>query len=261
MIETIHPISGPPITQVEPGDRLVVLARTIETQEPDAETALKESAKDWARFGETCLGQALYRHRSIFHNGADAPVWSHLELSYFREMVPADVIHDLVMKPQPTGMTLLRAEILLTTPASFILPCEWQGSADRSELQASLEYIDVASKYLDEYREVMRKYCGPAAAKLVQTNKVGTFRAMETAAVLHIDPEMKVDWNQLHLSEINADGFNGFGQAFAEALRVDPPDGADIAEVFADLDRIRTVSRGTFNDSVVEADAALNRPR
>jgi len=116
MIETIHPISGPPITQVEPGDRLVVLARTIETQEPDAETALKESAKDWARFGETCLGQALYRHRSIFHNGADAPVWSHLELSYFREMVPADVIHDLVMKPQPTGMTLLRAEILFDHP-------------------------------------------------------------------------------------------------------------------------------------------------
>ncbi len=83
MTEISPPLNKSPITQVEPGDRLVVLARTIETQEPDAETALKESAKDWARFGESCLGQALYRHRSIFHKGAEAPVWSHLELSYF----------------------------------------------------------------------------------------------------------------------------------------------------------------------------------
>jgi hypothetical protein len=78
--------------------RLVALARTIQARDPGTETALKDSAVNWARFGETCLGQALYRRRSVFRNAAKAPVWSHLELSYFRNIVPADAIHDLVVK-------------------------------------------------------------------------------------------------------------------------------------------------------------------
>ena len=104
------------LARIEPDDRLVVLARTIQAPDPETETALKDSAVNWARFGETCLGQALYRHRTVFRNAAEAPVWSHLELSYFRDMVPADVILDLVIKQQPAGINLLRAEILLTTP-------------------------------------------------------------------------------------------------------------------------------------------------
>lgn len=259
MAETTDPLDKSQLTQIEPGDRLVVLARTIQANDPEAESTLKDSVGNGARFGEACLGQALYRHRSIFHKGAEVPVWSHLELSYFREMVPAKAIHDLMLKPQPTGMDLLRAEVLLTTPASFVLPRGWQGSDDRPELQASMEYIDVEPKYLDEYRNVMRKYCGLAATKLVQTRKFGTFRAMETAAVLYQDPGFNIEWNQIHLCEVNADGFTGFGKAFSNALRDDPPDGADIAVVFADLDRIRTVSRWTFNDAVVEADAALGK--
>jgi hypothetical protein len=78
----------------EPDDRLVVLARTIQARDLGTETALKDSAVNWARFGETCLGQALYRHRSVFRNAAEAPVWSHFELSYFRNIVSADAIHD-----------------------------------------------------------------------------------------------------------------------------------------------------------------------
>ena len=54
------------LTRIEPGDRLVVLARTIQARDPGTETALKDSAVNWARFGETCLGQALYRHRKSF---------------------------------------------------------------------------------------------------------------------------------------------------------------------------------------------------
>ena len=65
----------------------------------------------------------------------------------------------------------------------------------------------------------MRKYCGPAGAKLVRANKFGTFRAMETAAVLYHDPRLKTDWNQIHLCEVDADDFNGFSQEFAAALR------------------------------------------
>jgi hypothetical protein len=209
-----------------------------------------------ARFGETCLGQALYRHRSVFQNASQAPVWSHLELSYFRDIVPADAIRDLVVSLQPPAIRMLRAELLLTTPSAFVMPRDWRGSADRPERQASLEYIDVRTAYLGEYRDIMRKYIGPAAAGLVSAGKVGTFRTMETAAVLYRDPSLDIDWNQIHLSEVDPGGFNGFGEAFDAALRELSPDGG-FAGVFAGLDELRTIPRWTFNDPVVEADSAL----
>ena len=258
MADRIHPFDELNLARIEPGDRLVVLARTIQARAPGAEAELKDRAVNWARFGETCLGQALYRHRSVFRNASEAAVWSHLELSYFRDIVPADAIHELVVKQQPSEAQLLRAEILLTTPSAFVLPRNWQGSADRFERQASLEYIEVQSPYLSEYREIMRTYVGPAAAKLVQANRIGTFRTMETAAVLYRDPALRIDWNQIHLCEVDADGFNGFGQEFDAALREVSPDGG-FAAVFAGLDRMRTIPRWTFNDPVVEADAAVGR--
>jgi hypothetical protein len=255
MAENIRPVREPRLARIEPDDRVVVLARTIQARNPEAEQALKDDTVNWERFGETCLGRALYRHRTVFRNAADAPVWSHLELSYFRDVVPADAVRDLVAKQQPAGVDLLRAEVLLTTPASFVLPRDWQGSVGRP---ASLEYIDVRSAHLGAYREVMRRYCGPAAAKLVRTGRFGTFRAMETATVLYRNPGFKVDWNQIHLCEVDADGFDGFGKEFTAAL-AGSPESADIASAFTGLDHIRTVPRWTFNDPVVEADAALGR--
>ncbi len=258
MAESIRAFHDSRLVRIEPDDRLVVLARTIQARNPGAEAELKDSAVNWARFGETCLGQALYRHRSVFQNASEAVVWSHLELSYFRDIVPADAIHELVVKQQPAKAQLLRAEILLTTPSAFVLPRNWQGSTDRPDRQASLEYIEVQPSYLGEYRDIMRKYIGPAAAKLVQANRIGTFRTMETAAVLHHDPALNINWNQIHLCEVNADGFKGFGQEFDAALREIAPDGGFEA-VFAGLDRMRTIPRWTFNDPVVEADAAVGR--
>lgn len=258
MAESNHHFHDSRLARIEPDDRLVVLARTIQARDPGTEAELEDGAANWARFGETCLGQALYRHRSVFRNASDAVVWSHLELSYFRDLVPADAIHELVVKQQQAETQLLRAEILLTTPSAFVLPRNWQGSADRPERQASLEYIEVQSPYLGEYREIMRRYIGPAAAKLVQANRIGTFRTMETAAVLYRDPALGITWNQIHLCEVNADGFNGFGQEFDAALRELSPDGG-FAAVFAGLDRMRTIPRWTFNDPVVEADAAVGR--
>jgi hypothetical protein len=257
MAETTPAFCDAHLARIEPDDRIVVLARTIQARDLGAETALKDSAVNWTRFGETCLGQALYRHRTIFQNASAAPVWSHLELGYFRSMVPGDVILDLVVKRQPAAINVLRAEILLTTPSSFVLPRHWQGLADRPEQQASLEYIQVDPAFFGEYRDVMREYCGPAAAKLVRAGRFRTFRAMETVAVLYHDPGLNTDWNQIHLCELEADGFRGFGQEFEAALREDSPDAAGTSGVFAGLDRMRTIPRWTFNDPVVEADAAV----
>lgn len=248
-----------PLARIEPDDRLAVLARMIQPPDLQAETALKEGALNWARFGEACLGQALYRHRTVYKNASRAPVWSHVELSYFRDLVPAGAILELVTGPQPANTGLLRAEILLTTPASFVLPDDWRGTADRPERQVSLEYIDVRLPYLGQYRNVMRDFCGPAAAKLVAADRFGTFRAMETAAVLYHDPELKIDWNQIHLCELDAESFDGFGPEFEAALSEDAPDGTDFSGTFASLDRMRTVPRWTFNDPIVEADAEVGR--
>jgi len=257
VVESIHS-SESPLARIEPEDRLLVLARTVQARDPGAETALEDGAVNWARFGETCLGQALYRHHSVFRNASEAPVWSHLELSYFRNTIPADAILELVVKRQPVATELLRAEILLTTPSAFVLPRDWQGSADRPERKASLEYIEVRSAYVGEYRNVMREYIGPAAAKLVRANRIGTFRAMETAAVLYRDPELKIDWNQIHLCEVDAGHFDGFSKELDAALQEVSPDGG-FAAVFARLDRIRTIPRWTLNDPVVEADAGVGR--
>lgn len=258
MVDSTHPFDTTHLARIEPHERLVVLARTLQAHSSGSETALKDAAVNWARYGETCLGQALYRHRSVFQNASDAPVWSHLELSYFRHIVPADAIHDLVVRQQPADIQLLRAEILLTTPSAFVMPRAWTGSADRPERQVSLEYIDVRPACLDEYREIMRSYIGPAAARLVAADRIGTFRTMETAAVIYRDPALTIDWNQIHLCEVEADGFKGFGQAFDAVLREISPDGG-FAGVFAGLDRMRTIPRWTFNDPVAVADAALGQ--
>jgi hypothetical protein len=257
MVATIGQSYKPHPVRIELEDRIVVLARTIHARDPGAEIALKNSATNWARLGETCLGQALYRHRTFFQNALQVPLWSHLELSYFRSIVPSEAILDLVVKRQPEAINLLRAEILVTTPSSFILPRDWTGSADRPEWQVSLEYIEVRPPFFREYREVMRDYCGPAAAKLVRAGRFGTFRAMETAAVLYRAPGLTMNWNQIHLCELEADCFQGFGPEFEAALRENSPSPTDTSAAFGSLDRMRTVPCWTFNHPVVEADAAV----
>ncbi|WP_282605814.1 hypothetical protein [Pelagibius sp. Alg239-R121] len=259
MDENDHFSDDVPLALIEPEDRLVVLARTIQAPASAAESLLKDSAANFANFGETCLGRALYRHRTVFQSTSDAQVWSHLELSYFRDIVPTNAIFELVVGPQSEGIDLLRAELLLTTPSSFILPCDWQGSGGRPDRRASLEFLQVQPEYLGEYRDAMREYCGPAATKLVRENRFGTFRAMETAAVLYHAPELKIEWNQIHLCELDPNGFEGFGKEFEGALRKELPEDAEFSDAFADLGRLRTVPRWTFNDPVVEADTAIAR--
>ncbi len=246
----------PQIVSLEQDQRLVVLARTLDTESAEAKAALEQAASEWRHFGETCLGRALYRHHSIFKSQSDAAIWSHAEFVYFRDIVPAEVVDHLVRSPQPSGVHVLRAEILVTTPASFVFPRGWTGSSDRPARKPSIEYIDVDPTHLSNYREIMRRYIGPAASKLVALGKLGTFRAMETAAVLFQDPSLGAKWNQIHLSEVAAQGFEGFGQEFDAALREISPDGG-FAGVFAGLDRMRTIPRWTLNDPVLEADAAV----
>lgn len=249
-------LDEPQIVSIEQGDRLVVLARTLDARSTEAKKTLEQTASEWRGFGETYLGRALYRHHSIFKSQSDAPVWSHAEFVYFRDIVPSQVVDQLVHAPQPPGVNLLRAEILVTTPASFVFPRDWSGSSHRSGRKPSIEYLDVDPSYLRDYREIMRRFIGPAASKLVALGKLGTFRSMETAAVLFQAPSLVARWNQIHLSEVDAEGFQGFGQELDAALREISP-GGGFVDIFAGLDRMRSIPRWTLNDPVLEADAAV----
>ncbi len=73
--------------------------------------------------------------------------------------------------------------------------------------------------------------------------------------MLYRAPGLGIDWNQIHLCEVDADRFKGFGHEFEAALREVSPDGG----VFAGLDRMRAIPRWTFNDPVVEADLAVGQ--
>ncbi len=167
MAERIHSLDGSHLARIEPEDRLVVLARTIQVRASEAE--LKNGAANWARFGETCLGQALYRHRSVFRNASDAAVWSHLELSYFRDIVPAEIIHELVVRPQPPGDATAARRDSSDHPLG-LRPARETGRAQpiapNGRRRSNISTCN--SPYLGEYREIMRNYIGPAAAKLVR---------------------------------------------------------------------------------------------
>lgn len=56
----------PEVVRVEPHERLVVLARTLDTKSTDSMEALEQAATEWRQFGNTCLGRSLYRHSSTF---------------------------------------------------------------------------------------------------------------------------------------------------------------------------------------------------
>lgn len=244
------------LVSIEQDQRLVVLARTLDAPSAESQHALARQADAWADLGPTCLGRALYGHHSIFKSQSDAPVWSHAEFIYFRDLVPAEAIARLVQDAPPPGVRLLRAELLATTPGAFHFPKGWAGSGHRPHRKPSIEYLDVDVTHLTDYRDIMRRYIGPGAARLVELGTLGTFRTLETTAVLFQDSALGTQWNQIHLSEVDAEGFQGFGQALDAVLRDISPDGG-FTSLFDGLARMRTIPRWTLNDPVVEADAGV----
>ena len=88
---TIRPIRSSCLARIETDDRLVVLARTMHLRDPGMETALKDSAVNWARFGGNmprtgALSAPRYLSRTPRNpHRCDGAI---SELSYFRSLVP-----------------------------------------------------------------------------------------------------------------------------------------------------------------------------
>jgi hypothetical protein len=113
------------------------------------------------------------------------------------------------MIARPQHVVALRHPGSADDPLTFVLPRDWQGLANRPGTAGIAGVFQVEPSFFGAYRDVMRDNCGPAAAKLVRARRFGTFRAMETAAVLYHDPAPKIAWNQIHLCELETNDFPG----------------------------------------------------
>lgn len=85
------------------------------------------------------------------------------------------------------------------------------------------------------------------------------FRGQSDAAVWsHVEFTyfLGATWNQIHLSEVVAEGFRGFGEELDAALRETVPDGR-FADIFVGLNDMRTIPRWTLNVPVFEDDAGV----
>ncbi len=177
-------------------------------------------------------------------------------MSYFRSLVPGDAILDLVVKHQPATLDLLRAEILPTTASTFIFPRDGRaqpiGRTGRHHWSSSTWILHFSASTGTSCGTIVvlppRSLSGQESLE-----HSGQWRRRRCSFKTRRSRSTGTD----HPCELEADSFRGFGREFEAALREDEPDAAATSGVFAGLDRMRKVPRWTFNDPVVEADAAV----
>ncbi len=184
------------------------------------------------RLRAACLGQALYRHGTVFRSTSDAPVWSHVELSYFRDFVPGDVIRERVAQSQPPRRAPAARGTAADDPRFLRAAPRVGGTAQQGGLPG-LTGIHRRAAGLPRRLPGDHAVQDRAVCRMARCGgRIGTFRAMETAAVLHHDPAFAIAWNQIHLAEMPAENFSGFGPAFATVPpEIAPAEG--LAAVFA----------------------------
>lgn len=229
------------------GDRLVVLARTIDAGAAD-EAQLRQFERDITDAEPAPPGRLahlLHREQRIYRQADNSPAWTHLEIAAFEQIVPLKAI-EAVLKPLPAPFRVLRAEVLVPSPGSYHADLTSKGPISSSGA-ISIEYIDVAEAHLEAYRNVMRDQCGPAAERLVESKVIKDFRALETAAILHQADDLPDAWNQIHLFDLGTTSFEDFQRAFEASLKKIGP---GYEEIFSQLDTIRTMRRWSFSDVV-----------
>ena len=227
------------------GDRLVVLARTIDAgSDPNACDTLEQEAFRKPRIADGSLSHQIFRQDSLFKEVEGTVPWTHLEIVAFEQIVPLGAI-EAALTPLAGAARTLRTELLVATLGSY--HGETGTPSQPVPGAVSVEYIDVKPDSLKDYREIMRKHCGPAAASAITAGKVRDFRALETITVLQQSDDLPEAWNQLHLFDLGSTHFDDFLVAFDEGLSAVGP---DFQSVFGHLDTIRTMRRWTFSTAV-----------
>ncbi len=200
--------------------------------------------------------QSVYETTQVRSGENGAPAWTFLLLSHVAtSATPQSYLaaEDDRLGPSPNssrctgaaGASTQRVEVLRSTPSSYYprMSEEDDREALKENVSYDIEYIAVhdTPEALNQYRENMRTYIGPAIGVMISQRALFSFVALETVAVLYARPGMP-NWNQIHFSGRMPEDRVKFRNALEAASRqVDPnrtPEG-DAAL----LDRLRTRPR------------------
>jgi hypothetical protein len=138
-----------------------------------------------------------------------------------------------------------RLEVLRSTPNSYYprVSEEDDREALKENVYYDIEYIAVhhTPEALNQYRENMRTYLGPAIGVMIRQKALFSFVALETVSVLYARPGMP-NWSQIHVSgRMPADRMNFRTALEAASRQVDPNRTAEGDAAL--LNRLRTRPR------------------
>ena len=127
-----HPFDGSHLARIEPSDRLVILARTIQARDPGTSNSSTASLTGRA-LEKHASGIALYRHRLGSRTLRCAVEPSRTELLSRHRSCRRRRSRARGQAATAGDPTAARGD--LRPPPAFVPPRNWQGSGDRSERQ------------------------------------------------------------------------------------------------------------------------------
>jgi hypothetical protein len=143
------------------------------------------------------------------------------------------------------GAGTLRVEVLRSTPNSYYprVSKDDDQEALKEKVSYMIEYIAVhdTPEALNQYRENMRTYNGPALDIMIRQKALFSFVALETVSVLFARPGMP-NWNQIHFNGLSAAQGEKYREAWQAASRQLDPNRTVEGDV-ALLNRLRTRPR------------------
>jgi hypothetical protein len=201
-------------------------------------------------------GESVYETTQVRGSEKGAPEWTFLLLSHVASSATPQsylAAEDDRLGPSPNSSrcadvanaSALRLEVLRTTPNSYYprVSEEDDREALKEHVSYDIEYIAVQDRRaaLDQYRDNMRTYLGPAIGLMIDRKALFSFVGLETVSVLYARPGMP-NWNQIHLSgRIPEDGEKFRTTLEAASRQVDPKRTAEGDAAL--LNRLRTRPR------------------
>ncbi|WNS45086.1 hypothetical protein [Paenibacillus sp. MMS20-IR301] len=180
----------------------------------------------------------IYQHRKTAEQHGKFTVWNMLHLLQLRGKPQAEeCLARLDNLERFPAAEMIRKEILFSTPDSnYPEPAPKFRRRWLKPLQI-VEYVDVASHALNEFRDIMIAGNGPAMRFILEERQwCQSFTALETAEIL-CHNERYPGWNQLHIIALYLEAPLRYKRDFGEGLR--RSSGVSFAENFARLKKIR----------------------
>lgn len=205
-------------------------------------------------FNNKAIGEVeIYSHRFAAEKHGDFQKWDYLVLIPVHQMEQADSVFTELSKSQLFSQyETVRTELLVTTPNStYPIPGEKAQKRKISPFYA-VEYVDVHSPYLDEFRDIMVTNNGPAMRYIMEN--VGWchyFLALETIKVYAHHSDYPT-WNQIHVIGLYPDALIRYKKDFSKGLAL--ANEITFDDNFERLKKIRTMLYKSLGGKVSNRD-------